>query len=763
MTCLRSHPHLFLGEHVDQVLTALAALVNRHSFSEEHTFFSLQKMLELSARLHDTGKGNAAFQEYIPAPEKYRSSPDLKTHTPLSLAITLGYAAREGLEPLLTLALSLIVSGHHHGLDDRNKLTDRLCSDKIGWIIGRQSKGLDLAEIAKETGVELDGIELREDALLDGMDITDNGWEAVDALSIQEAISYRLFVQLVFSFLLEADKAFLAVAEPGLYLASNAIAFAPGLVDKVLSGREPTPIDPLRQAARLDVISAVKDNPDIRIATVNLPTGLGKTAVAANWALMQRNLLCGQNGITPKIIVVLPFLSIIDQTEEFYRKMLEIEKGRGKTLLPCHSLSDRSYDSDVDGSSADFFIDTWRSEIIVTTFDQFLMALMEPRARHQMRFHNLYDSVIIMDEVQTLPCKLWDPISHLLRELTDMGNCRILAMSATLPGFLYDALELVHDYTRYFKRFGRYRLVLKHVETISLKEFADNLVQRLPEWQQEKRRVLITLNTRKSARMVRDELEAAGATPLYFLSADVTPGDRLEMIDEIKRNNPCIVVSTQCIEAGVDIDLDLVFRDFAPLDSIIQVAGRCNRNSLKDRCDVELFSITNDKMQRFSDLIYDQIHLNETRCALDGYSVIPEEEVIEVCNRYFEGLTIKKDTGKAITKAYARWEEMPSVRELLRGKDNRQYRFIVIEQDPELKGDMEEALAIKERWERRRALRNLAGRIARISVSVYANGKFNPADIARPIGSEWLLDEGLYEKKRGLVLPDFLGGGTMIL
>jgi CRISPR-associated endonuclease/helicase Cas3 len=368
-----------------------------------------------------------------------------------------------------------------------------------------------------------------------------------------------------------------------------------------------------------------------------------------------------------------------------------------------------------------------------------------------------------MDEIQTLPCKLWDPIDHLLRELTDMGNCRILAMSATLPGFLSGALELVPDYTWYFKRFGRYRLVLKHAETISLKEFADNVVQRLSKWQQEKRRVLITLNTRKSARTVRDALEDAGATPLYFLSADVTPGDRLKMISEIKQNNPCIVVSTQCIEAGVDIDLDLVIRDFAPLDSIIQVAGRCNRNALKDRCDVELFSITNDKQRRFSDLIYDQIHLNETCRALEGFSEILEEEVIEVCNRYFEGLAAKKDTGKAITKAYARWEEMPSVQELLRGKENLQYRFIVIEQDPELKGEMEEALAISERWERRRALRNLVGRIARISVSVYANGKFNQADIAQPIGSEWLLDEGLYEYGRGLVLPDFMGGGTMIL
>lgn len=763
MMRLRSHPHLYLSEHVDQVLAALEALAVRHSFSEERTFFPLQNMLGLSARLHDTGKGNAAFQEYIPVPEKYRGSPDLKTHTPLSLAITLGYAAKEGLEPLLTLALSLIVSGHHHGLDNRNKLNDRLYSDKIGGIIGRQIKGLDLTEIAKETGVELDGIELREDALLDAMDFTDTGWDAVDALSIQEAIRYRLFVQLVFSFLLEADKAFLAVSDPNLYLAFNEVTLEPDLVDMALSGRVPTPIDPLRQEARRDVISALKDHTGTRIATVTLPTGLGKTAVAAHWALLQRDFLYRQNGITPKIIIVLPFLSIIDQTEDFYRNMLNIEKGHGKMLLPCHSLSDRSYDSDIEGSSADFFIDTWRSEIIVTTFDQFLMALMEPRARHQMRFHNLYDSVIIMDEVQTLPCKLWDPIDHLLRELTDMGNCRILAMSATLPGFLSCALELVPDYIRYFKQFGRYRLVLKHAETISLKEFTNNVVQRLSEWQQEKRRVLITLNTRKSARTVRDALEAAGATPLYFLSADVTPGDRLEMIAEIKQNNPCIVVSTQCVEAGVDIDLDLVIRDFAPLDSIIQVAGRCNRNARNDRCDVELFSITNDKQRRFSDLIYDQIHLNETRRALEGLSEIPEEEVIEVCNRYFEGLAAKKDTGKAITKAYARWDEMPSVQEMLRGKDNQQYRFIVIEQDPELKDDIEEALAISERWERRRALRNLAGRIARISVSVYANGKFNEADIAQPIGSEWLLDEGLYENGRGLVLPDFMGGGTMIL
>jgi CRISPR-associated endonuclease/helicase Cas3 len=210
-----------------------------------------------------------------------------------------------------------------------------------------------------------------------------------------------------------------------------------------------------------------------------------------------------------------------------------------------------------------------------------------------------------------------------------------------------------------------------------LEQFCDELEKRLPGWTG--KRTLITLNTRKCARKVRDTL--AGSTeydsklPIYFLSADVTPRDRLESITKIKKGKPCIVVSTQCIEAGVDIDMDLVIRDFAPLDSLIQIAGRCNREGEKGCCPVEIVNLVDEEENEYSGMIYDPIHLQVTRELLQNATEVLEEEVLELSNQYFQELFGKKDTGEIHLKRFARWQEDLSVQELLRGKEKNSILF----------------------------------------------------------------------------------------
>lgn len=324
-----------------------------------------------------------------------------------------------------------------------------------------------------------------------------------------------------------------------------------------------------------------------------------------------------------------------------------------------------------------------------------------------MRFHNLCDSLIIMDEVQTLPCKLWVPLNNIFKTLVERGNSKILAMSATLPGLLSDTTELIDNYQDYFRQFGRYRLILKHQQSQSLDAFCRNIGGRLSSWIDQGLRVLITLNTRSSAREVRD---------------------------------------------------------FAPLDSIIQIAGRCNRNFKKSRCDVEVVSLVNSNGRLFCEIMgYDPIHLQETRIALSVAKEINEENILDYCNRYFASLTAKKDTGTEITESFARWKEIPSVRELLRGKEHEQYHFLVIEQDPELKRELESAVKISDKWERRRTLRSLTGRMALIEVSIYAKPGFDPEDIADRCGNMWLLHEGIYSAQRGLEIKPNLSVGTLIL
>jgi CRISPR-associated endonuclease/helicase Cas3 len=353
-----------------------------------------------------------------------------------------------------------------------------------------------------------------------------------------------------------------------------------------------------------------------------------------------------------------------------------------------------------------------------------------------------------------------------LESVTQLGTTHVLAMSATQPGFLSNACELIAEPEAFFRRMTRYRLELRHREAWKLTPFIDACKARLPEWAE--KRVLVTLNTRRSARSVRDGLTEglSDGKALEFLSADVTPRDRLAAIQRIKEGEkarkPCLVVSTQCIEAGIDVDMDLVIRDFGPLDSLIQVAGRCNRHGLRARGDVEIVSLEDDVGGRaFAEMVYvDKVLLQVTREVLGDIAEVNEEDVFPLTRRYFERLAQEKDTGECITQALARWEETVTARHLLRGKQRPQVAFVVVENDQGLRPDLEAVRQIGDRWERRAALRRLARRIAENTVTVYQRANLDPARYADPFppnktGDDvwfWLLHEGHYTAARGLDL-----------
>jgi CRISPR-associated endonuclease/helicase Cas3 len=488
-----------------------------------------------------------------------------------------------------------------------------------------------------------------------------------------------------------------------------------------------------------------------------LPTGTGKTLLAATWLLQHRADRPAADP-PPLVLIVLPFLSIIDQTTKEYQGLL---KGLGLDpgdLISYHSLSDRTYDTSLDDKSQEFFLDTWRSSVVITTFDQFLMALLSPRGKHQMRFHHLTDAVIVLDEVQTLPPRLWTPLQAVLSELVRMGTTRILAMSATQPGFLPNNSELIAAPEAFFNQMHRYKIVLRLGTSIRLTDFAAECVQRLPEWGM--RKVLITLNTRRSARVIMDSLRKAGGA-VEFLTADVTPADRLAAVERIKTCRSCVVVSTQCIEAGVDIDMDLVIRDFGPLDSLIQVAGRCNRNGALERGTVEVVQLKeDDQPTEFASYIYDDVLRFATGEVLAGRKEVMEEEVFPLTKQYFLKLWEKKNTGEDVLRAWASWEETESTKRLLRGIEPPKVAFVVIEKDTELLHDLETAQGVEDRWEKRRAFRRLAARVSLLTVSVYLRDGFDPSRYGEPFPPGktareawfWLLKPGYYTSDRGLDL-----------
>jgi len=773
MSSLVSHyqPSLTLAEHIESVKRAADFLLSNHSKKTVTKRPEMQNILDVIIKCHDLGKGSPAFQEYIEDPESYRGSSLAKSHAALSAALSILWAREERWKPLTILVLAEVIAGHHTGFHPLEYLKDVCLQPDDDGLLEKQWDGLDYGRLSQATGLDLSGI---SGGFEDGgrwLFRRCNVEEELQDLPLEEGIRFRLWAQFIFSILLEADKALLAFRDrKGLYLSEIHPVMDPTLVDKFIATLPATPLNSLREQARNQVLGNL--DKQHRYFTITLPTGLGKTLTAIDWAftLRQRLAASDDNDIPSKIIIVLPYLSIIDQTEQIYRQLLGIkdqEKKATEFLMASHSLSERNYE--LEGESlvqnySDFFLDTWRSGIVITTFDQLLLALFSPKTRYLMRFHRLLDAIIIMDEIQAIPCCLWDPVDQVLRALSLEGEARILMMSATQPAILQNTKELVGDneeVAAIFGRFKRYRIVLRHREPMKLPSFIDELRDRVPEWTAKTQRVLITLNTRASCRAVYDklseDLKETGIST-YLLSADLTPFDRLQKIAKIKSGYPCIVVSTQTVEAGVDIDMDVVIRDFAPLDSIIQIAGRCNRNNQKGDHGglVEVVSLQSTKGKSYMDMIYDPVLLNVSMEVFEGHEEIGEEDVLSLSQRYFSLLKIRRNIGKKITEAFARWEEFPDIRSLFRGKATKQISFIIrSDSDPQVNhwiNKLQEALALEDKWERRSALRSLAGKLQKRTVTVYARSDLFPEDYAEPIGPFWLLKDGYYSSNRGMDL-----------
>ncbi len=758
MINLKSHPDLQLSEHIAQVMTATDGLCQWHS--DKVVSPEIKVLIRKIVSLHDVGKATEAFQKYIENPCAYTDDPTNKAHTPMSTLLTLLLSAEERWDMLHAMLISAIIFGHHRGLPSAEKLRE-IGSGVIPKILKRQIGTLSVDLLSQHCDVDLSNLDFSDRPWAKAQQYLDNEVLPVfESLSIEDAIKFRLKSQFIFSFLLEADKALLAVKKPQEYLYRKPRRWISQWVEQKIGSPEDTPVNKIRQSVRINLKRKIEEIEESGIFSLTAPTGSGKTLLSATWLLKLREKM-SRKGICPKAIIVLPFLSVIDQTTKEYETLLTVggEKADGLWFLTSHSLSDRKYKQGMEEDAEHFFVDTWRTELVITTYDQFLMSLMDSRARYQMRFHNLCDSLIVMDEVQSLPCKLWKPLEQILKCLVRIGNTSVLLMSATLPAIISDAKPLIEDYNSYFEKFNRYRLQFRLQEKLKISDFCDEVLSRRDKWLQENKRVLITLNTRRSARLVRDKLaedwpKEFPNVPLFFLSADVTPRDRLKAIEIIKTDLPCIVVSTQCIEAGVDIDMDFVIRDFAPFDSLVQVAGRCNRNG-KMSCTavVEVVDLVNDQGHRYSDMIYDDVHLQVTRQLTEKNIEIEEKNILPPANCYFEMLSAKKDTGLKHLERFARWQEGDTVRELLRGKEQEKYTFLVLEQDVGLKDEMAKANEIEDRWKRREAWRAIAGRIAKISISVYAKHGFNPQSIATEYLGQWILCDDLYSSERGLVLP----------
>ncbi len=304
--------------------------------------------------------------------------------------------------------------------------------------------------------------------------------------------------------------------------------------------------------------------------SLTVPTGGGKTLASMAWALLH-----AVRHEKDRIIIVIPYTSIIVQTAAVLRDIFGAEN-----VVEHHSHLQP--DSNDERSPSQLAAENWDAPIIVTTNVQFFESLYACRTSRCRKLHNICNSVVILDEVQMLPVEFLQPILDILQSLQSSFKTSILFTTATLPVFTgrigtgqkaFNGLKSpvteitsVHDHL--FEAFKRVELHWPE-STVTF----DDLAGELSGYDC----VLCIVNTRKEAR----ELYQRMPEGTLHLSRMMCSAHIMEVIKLIKQklkdNEPVRVISTQLVEAGVDIDFPVVYRAFAGLDSIIQAAGRCNR------------------------------------------------------------------------------------------------------------------------------------------------------------------------------------------
>lgn len=766
---IKSHPDLPLEKHLQQVKEiAVELLENKKvNFSslgigKEH----LKALIEKATLLHDIGKATAYFQERIRTGRKWPNGEHW--HTGLSALLAykplISYCKENNLNEVIALAPLLAILYHHSELS-KNLPNDSAMEHRLKTFkreILNSTTLIDAGLIGNIDSLNPVGIDCSIEDLFSDM----------SSFSDEQKIEFRLLTLFIYSLLLEADKAYLAVKDKSLYQ-RQPIAIDSDIIDIYKAGKfknKKASINKDRENAYNEVLATL-DGIDLNkhIYSLTLPTGMGKTLLAASWAIKLRHKIQNELGFVPQVIVALPFLSIIEQTANEYEKFLN--NPDEELFLKTHSLSSfdfNGYESD----TAEFFVNIWKSQIIMTTFDQLLYAFFSVKPKHLMRFHNLLNSIIIMDEVQALPPHLWHTFSTFIRYITDVGKSYLLLMSATQPQVIDTAIDLVPSITennkrkgveRYFEKLARYKLLLKHTEVKSIDEFVSEMIERLPQMAEDK--IMIVLNTRDSAKKVYENLkDVAGDRETYFLSSYVIPLERLIRIEKIKKSKWALVVTTQCIEAGVDIDMDYVIRDFGPLDAIIQVAGRCNREGEKAMRTVEIIRMYDPNARsrfcpsgEFNAMVYDRLAIDATTDILGESLEILENQVFDLAKKYFNELK-RKDLGRNRTECLMNFTHRYlkngrqhdfDIKAELRG-ELKQHNLIIEKYVPELKEEIEQIFKVDlDRWERRRKLKQLSSKIAMNSISVNAY-KFTPEDIAvEGKGKFYFLESQYYDDEIG--------------
>ncbi len=586
--------------------------------------------------LHDLGKYRDEFQDYMKSEGKIESSKE-NHHAVYGAALAFEKATQTRNQAWIPLAFAILA--HHGKLHNKSELKTRFVeyeTDKhLPSLVEKFEK--ELGNIPDQlSGNGFLNSPLRIEfatrmifsALIDADRLDTafhaNNWKPTETLKLTKELAIELFEKLEKSRQEKSDNA-----------KQN------GVDEKLLN---------IRNKIFADCIQKATHKPGFFSLTV--PTGGAKTFASMAFALKHAEIH-GKR----RVIVVIPYLSIIEQNAKEYRKVFGDE-----VVVENHSAveaKENPDDNKDDDNPLTLITENWDAPIIVTTSVQFIESLFANKNSRCRKLHNIANSVVIFDEIQTLPVKLLEPLFSVWRELVENYGVTFVFSTATQPAFKKNNFNFTKGLTdgelvpitentdEIYKTLNRVNYEFKNFQTP--KTWTEISAEMLVEQQ-----ILCVLNTRRHAFELWDEIYGKLAEHekhgLYHLSSSMCAEHRLEFIETIKERlkngETCRVVSTQLVEAGVDLDFPVLFRAIAPLDSIVQAAGRCNREGKLEKGRVVVFTPADNKIPPG---VY-KLATDETCLLLPNYG---EEDLAvnhEIFANYFGRIYSKVALGDEIQK-----------------------------------------------------------------------------------------------------------------
>ncbi|MGO0060384.1 CRISPR-associated helicase Cas3' [Brevibacillus fluminis] len=524
----------------------------------------------LAGILHDVGKYSDEFQQRIRGCNIRVDHSTAGAQWISNDKVYREYLGNYGIDRYFAILIAYTISGHHGGLMNYGAV------DEEGTLKNRLAK-----KDIKEWASAWKEIEIIQQEWDSKKFVLDSGWNQE-----QIAWKYSFLGRMLYSCLVDADSidtrdycndSDSRIVEEKRPSMSELQDRFNAYMSKKLNASRDTPINQKRR----QILTACQRQAEMtpRMFTLTVPTGGGKTLSSLAFALNHATKYEKR-----RIIYVIPFTSIIEQTAEQFRYVLGQD-----AILEHHSNFDyEKYEENYGGDKErllKFSSENWDASVVVTTSVQFFESLFSNQRSKCRKLHNIANSVIVIDEAQSIPRGYLKPCLMALDELIQSYGCTVVLCTATQPSWEGLGVKITEIMdtptpTELMDAFKRVDVIIHGSNTEVISD------SQVVEWMEESEQVLCIVNTRKHAKKLYDELKERNVEGLYHLSGRLCAKHRSEILMKIREclqnQSPCRLISTQLIEAGVDVDFPFVIRSYAGLDSIAQAAGRCNREGQRE-------------------------------------------------------------------------------------------------------------------------------------------------------------------------------------